>query len=148
MRKFRTPNSKQKKFVEEYFINGKSGVDAAIAAGYTNKRNIASNIAKRLLKQASVQRYVDEIRLKANTPVDMFAWKLEKLVNIVNANMPPDGDNRAAIAAIAELNKMEGHYAPTKSVRLDLKQNLDMKRMLEISRKIEASNITPAYFAG
>ena len=147
MRRFRTPNPKQKKFVGEYFINGKSGVDAVIAAGYTSKRNIASNVAKRLLKQASVQRYIDEIRLIANIP-DMFVWKLEKLASIVNANMPPDGDCRVAIAAIVELNKMEGHYAPTKSVRLDLKQNLDMKRMLEISRKIEASNITPAYFAG
>ncbi len=63
-----------------------------------------------------------------------FTWKMERLVEIVqnlmeNVSVSPLNPLSAAavIKAIAEMNKMQGHYAPDKT----LNANLNMKMPLE-----------------
>jgi len=186
-------NEQQKKFIEEYFVNGKSTAQAAMAAGYADNERVGRSVGSRVLRCKSVKQYMvkcgikvetpktnrahlryvskkmeyeaeakkedlekqvkeaekerEEIRQRENKLVNMFEWKVERLKQIVDESLgAPDIGNISndeikkqygpAIAAIAELNKMQGHYSPVKSVNIDLRADADMLKLKELSNKL------------
>lgn len=89
---------------------GMTATDAYSAAGYKGDRTAAS----RLSTNVNITRRVDEIR---NRVAEKAEWSAAdrllslKAIHDASAN----DDRRTAIAAIAEANKMQGSYAPSKS---------------------------------
>lgn len=116
------------------------------------------NYTKKMAEEADKLHLEEERQViaNANKLVDMFTWKTEKLKQIIEVNVPGQQTNTvdyndngqvvqqnsgrynygAAIAAISELNKMQGHYAATKTVNVDLKVDADMRKLKELSDKL------------
>lgn len=99
---------KQQRFVEEY-ARGKSGTDAALAAGYSIKRPDVS--AAHLLKLPAVAAAVAAIRKQNSerTGVDV-AWITERLVQVVNRGFEID-DLPAVNGALKMLGQNAGMFA-------------------------------------
>jgi len=105
-------NTQWEKFCLAIFT-GKSGQDAAIEAGYSVKA--ARQIASRLLTKANIVARIQEIQTKAASKKIMDAIeRKERLTEIARETLEGKfGINRQGnLQAIAELNKMEGEYAP------------------------------------
>ncbi|CAD0211199.1 hypothetical protein AGRHK599_LOCUS1224 [Rhizobium rhizogenes] len=89
---------------------GMSSTDSYSAAGYKGDRTAAS----RLSTNVNITRRVDEIKNRVAEKAEWSAAdRLMSLKAIHNASTKDD--RRTAIAAIAEANKMQGSYAPTKT---------------------------------
>jgi len=104
---------KQEKFCVNYFESG-NATKAAIIAGYSSKtaRFIA---AENLTKPLIIERLNELQKAVASQKILSVVERKEKLSEIANTAIKSDmvtPDN--AIRAIAELNKMEGDYAPSK----------------------------------
>lgn len=129
--KFKTVNGgvekaikKRRQFALEYMSRGGatvegSGPAAAIACGYSEKS--AHVTSSRLLKDKRVQDFIRSHAQKVEKAAGAsYEWKVLKLKEIVDLCMTgiQERDNffksTEVIAAIAELNKMAGDYAPTK----------------------------------
>jgi phage terminase small subunit len=126
--------------VMNYLKNGYNITKAARDAGYLkhphkrgydvlHKPNVAKFINKR------INEIEDELKMGVK-------WNIQKLKRIADLAVPdneklPAGSKRdymAAIAAIAELNKMGGHYAPTKTINASLNSDVsngDFESLLE-----------------
>ena len=104
---------RQQIFVEHYLSNGGHGRNAALSAGYAEK--YAYNAASRLLKNPAVKAAI-EAQQQATFAVLKITRedKLKKLWAIAEESYEV-GKFKPAIAAIAELNKMQGDYAPVKT---------------------------------
>jgi hypothetical protein len=64
-----------------------------------------------------------------------LAWKLDKLRYLVETNV--DTDKEIALKALAELNKMQGHYAPEKSLSIHAVTTLDNLAKAKLEYKDE-----------
>jgi hypothetical protein len=76
--------------------------------------------------------------------LEMRNYKIKKLLDIIercgngeniydqNGELNTIYDNRSIIAAISELNKMSGDYAPTKTESVNLNLDVDVKRVEEL----------------
>jgi hypothetical protein len=71
-----------------------------------------------------------------------YGWKIHKLVNLINICTPDctditkdDINANATISAIAELNKMQGHYAAEKSINTNLNIDADFQKVRELVEK-------------
>lgn len=129
---------------------------AVIGNSLAKSQNVLRHVAKIAAVNpltAQAQHEVLAAKFANHSPAlnlqESFEWKIGKLVKIINLNVPDDENNissdpgsvkryqfGAALGAIAELNKMQGHYAPSKSVNLDIKADADIKKMLELSNKL------------
>lgn len=121
---------RQQKFCEEYLTNGRVLKDAAVSAGYAP--GSAALTGHKLLKTQAVHNYLTERVKKSNDDLQIgFDYKLAKLKKIVDLAIPDEADTilqispRSGIAAIAELNKMQGHYSAEKVVAATLSVNAD-----------------------
>lgn len=113
-------NEKQKRFCEEY-VTDTNGTQAAIRAGYSEKT--AYSIGFDLLKKPEIKEVIKNHREMTTEKTQItFEWKLDKLRNVVDVTSamvqdrlgnPKMSDAKTLIAALAELNKMQGHYAPS-----------------------------------
>lgn len=124
MQKLKNLSDKHRRFCEEYIIDF-NGAKAAVRAGYSKKT--ANRTAYRFLKDELIAQEVDRLKKKFNEALEermeiTIEWKMEKLKAIIDDAMHKMEDNnglikptdlKAAISAIAELNKMQGSYAPT-----------------------------------
>ena len=124
-----TLSIKELNFINHYLHNSFNAKDAAASAGYS--ASYGSTLLKNLMKKPSAQKMLMCESLKEEDRVKWdFDEKLGKLKQIVDVSMPNDAlsieDVRPsyAISAIAEANKMQGHYAPEKSVNLNLSGDL------------------------
>ncbi len=123
-RKEMTPQ--QRKFVDAYLLCG-CVKSAAIEAGYSP--DTATFAGSRVLKKKWVKLYMDNQvkKIEEKFGID-FDWKVGKLKQCVELGMPAVEEVKflsleekallkpaVAISAIAELNKMQGDYAPVKS---------------------------------
>ncbi|MFH1031337.1 MAG: terminase small subunit [Chloroflexota bacterium] len=98
-------NNQWEKFCLATF-NGKNCTEAAKEAGYSPKT--AYSIGSRLLKKVEIATRVKELHEKAASPKIMsVTQRKERLTEIAASGKEP-------VRAIAELNKMEGEYAPQK----------------------------------
>ncbi|WP_218813990.1 hypothetical protein [Rickettsiella endosymbiont of Dermanyssus gallinae] len=76
-----------------------------------------------------------------NTVTVNHAWKLEKLKQIVDTFLPAGSDFleakdvNSAIQAIAEMNKMQGHYAAEKHMNLNVAVDTDIEQLEKLIEK-------------
>lgn len=117
---------REKVFCQLYLQNGRVGAPAAKEAGYSGNGAMA---AMRLLRKPQVQeflaKYEKTVEKKAEKELEVTVeWKMSKLKQCVEACLrddPETGEQKlysapGFIGAISELNKMQGHYAPEKSI--------------------------------
>lgn len=106
-------NVRQERFCE-FVAAGESQTDAYLKAGFKVSKSVARRNAARLLTNADVQNRVSELR-KPQTKAALLTRdrKRELLRQIAeDTSRPPD----ARIRAIAEDNKMAGHYEPDQHI--------------------------------
>ncbi|KEA07133.1 terminase small subunit [Rhizobium rhizogenes] len=102
-------NARHEKFAQAV-AKGKSATEAYEEAGYKPDRKNAA----RLTTNDDIRRRVDEIKSRVAEKAEWTAAdRLISLKSIHDASLSED--RRTAIAAIAEANKMQGSYAPTKN---------------------------------
>lgn len=142
--KFKTSNGQIEKrmkknriFALAYLSNGGNAADAAIQAGYSAKTAVVAGC--RLLKDSRVQSYMAKHVEKTEQAVGAtFEWKVKTLMDVVEKCMRGEEDkeglfkHQGVVAAIAELNKMMGDYAPTKTES----KNLTIEAPIEEVQKI------------
>lgn len=108
---------KHVQFCEEYLSNGQDGSKAAVTLGYS--KSSAPTTAKRMLNNQLVRDYLN-VRTKKIEKVTQASldWKIGKLCDIVKNTDLGTVTVRDGLAAIQELNKMQGHYAPEQHVNI------------------------------
>lgn len=100
-------NAKHEAFAQA-LAKGKTATEAMAEAGYSDPRN-----SSRLTKNDEIARRVDEIKNRVAEKAEWTAAdRLMALKTIYDA--AATDDRRTAISAIAEANKMQGSYAPSK----------------------------------
>ena len=107
-------NQRQRRFIDAYIDTG-IGAEAYRQAGYNDGgADSVSTCAARLLRNAPVaQALVQRQQQIESASLLSLQEKLRVLGEIALANQTTDP--MVAIRAIAELNRMEGHYAPTRT---------------------------------
>ena len=118
---------KQRQFVDEYIRNGGNGTQAAISAGYSE--HSAHAIACETLKKPYVKEAIEQRRADLNAMSKVSVeWRMEMLQKAAELGldvfMDKDGNARpnsisGSVSAIAEINKMTGAHAPTKTAETD-----------------------------
>ena len=89
----------------EHIAAGKSGVEAARLAGYKGTEASLANQASRLMRNDDVRQAIAKVAEKASTKRVLTAQeRRERLTELADADAEP----RDAIAAIKELNAMDG----------------------------------------
>lgn len=117
---------KQQLFCQHYLSNGGNATQAIIDAGYNVENRIVAtavgteNLAKPLIKKYLGPRMKEAVE-KAGVGLN---WRLDMLKNVAEKSASASGkddkgnalfDGATAIKAVAEMNKMDGSYAPTNS---------------------------------
>jgi phage terminase small subunit len=142
--KFKTSNGQVEKrmkrnriFALEYLSNGGDAKEAAIKAGYSAKT--AHVAGSRLLKDQRVQEFMKKHVEKTEQAAGAtFEWKVKTLMDVVDKCMRGEEDkeglfkHQGVIAAIAELNKMMGDYAPAKTESKNLNVNAEIEDVQRI----------------
>jgi len=130
-------SEEQKLFCDNYLVTNDVG-KASIAAGYNSPNYL-------ILSNQAAKAYLKEKRRQLNKAIGLdFWWKAKRLATIVTSVIgnPDDPDTvdlqhaNVAINAIAELNKMQGHYAPDKSIVVNLEQDEQLKLVNEMTLKL------------
>ena len=136
---------KQQRFVEEYIQNGANATQASKTAGYAgNPVTLASvgseNLRKPQIRQAIAQRQASLRRKVVGKTQERLQslWQIvldgtemmdvthHKTGEVIYRKMV---DPKAAISAIAEMNKMTGDHAPH---RAEVNQRVTFERTLEV----------------
>lgn len=143
MSKLYNPLTKmQVSFCQNYIANGFNAYKAAIEAGYSHdkaRKGVTQFLQKPEIKNAiqeASQASKISIVEKLGITFDWRAGKLRQIIeSIVSDTEVRQQYAKTAIAAIAELNKMTGDYAPDKSLRL----NVDMtkERLKDVKKAYE-----------
>jgi hypothetical protein len=133
---------KQSLFVSTLLETGDYG-KAATASGYRGIRNYYS-LPPRLKKE--IDKLTNKAMEKSMTDLE---WKIKKLKRIADVAMPDSFNNlddfekklinpNASISAVAELNKMQGDYAPVKTETTNVlvdAQNEEIDSLIEEAKK-------------
>ena len=126
----KTPNDRQQRFVDEYLANGGNAAQAALSAGYSE--SYARKRSKELLANVGISDAIKAGQSEIKKDLGITAeWKRDQLKKIIESCSGvieiPKGkgddaalvktmvDPKAAISAIAELNKMDGDLAAIKT---------------------------------
>lgn len=94
---------------------------AAKEVGYSS-----SSDGTRLLKNPEIKKYIKKRVKKSEKDLQVtFDWKIQKLRDVVlNANLD-DITPSHFLTAIAELNKMQGHYSPERHENVNANITVD-----------------------
>ena len=130
--------SKQYDFAMNYIKNGFNAYQAALSAGYTEaySRTGSPNLVQNQSIQRLIKKEVTSLEDRIGITIE---WKAKKLQRIIDSIVPSEGEIdkpylKDAIRALSELNKMSGHYAPTKNVLL----NVDTaNRLIDVKKAYE-----------
>lgn len=116
-------NEKQKRFVQEYVVNGFNARQAALSAGYTEKTaNIESH---RMVNNANLKPAIERGMAMSNHILEQeigltvrrkAVWLVQLIEDVLNPDNPKRDYYKDAIKAIDQLNKMQGHHMPTRSL--------------------------------
>ncbi|WP_062260375.1 terminase small subunit [Endozoicomonas arenosclerae] len=123
-------SGRQQRFVDEYLANGGKAYPAALAAGYSEK--YAKAQSHKLLDNVGIAEAIKASQSELKKELGITAeWKRDQLKNIIESCTKTISitkgkgeeatiintmdDPKAAIAAIAELNKMDGDLAAIKT---------------------------------
>lgn len=114
---------KQRLFCEHYIANDGNGTKAAIAAGYSE--DTAKEMACENLTKPHIKKYIKD---KMSNTFERLGvgidWRVNSLKKVYDACLEgradKDGcvDAKGAVSTIAEMNKMDGTYAPEKHAML------------------------------
>lgn len=130
---------KQMAFCEEYIKNGKSGVDAYMAAYDSQSRRAATIEASRLLDNPEIEKYMEKLRKPIEKAVkrkmiNEREYKKNLIQERINECVARGDD--AAIARYLEIwNKMDGEYV---NINKDITdhdteiKNLDTATLLQL----------------
>ena len=102
----KTLTTKQEKFCINYFQSGNL-TDAAIKAGYS--KHTAVVIGSQNLTKAKIIERITALRERAASSKIMNVIERKEVLTLIGRF-----GGKTSIAAIAELNKMDGSYAPVK----------------------------------
>lgn len=115
--------SRQYEFVKHYIKNGFNAKQACLSAGYSE--GTSNTMGSKLLNNPVIKAMLGRSLERAEDKLLItFEYKLSKLKRIIDQYVPDEGDigsheqANVVIRAIAELNKMNGDYAPDKQLRL------------------------------
>ncbi len=114
---------RQRTFCEQYALSGDT-VKAARLAGYKSPRRNAHLLLKRKSMRNEIERLIDKFEAEGIT----FEWKLRKLKQAVELSITETDIKSSGITAIAELNKMQGHYSADKVVTAHIQIDADIER--------------------
>ena len=133
-------NPRQQRFLWLYLKLGNAS-EALRQAGY--KTRYPDRYGAELLAKPFIQEELGKTReiltkeLKATVE-----WKREKLIRVIAEYIPTDTNTplnplqaRIAIAAMNELNHMDGTYAPSKAVNLNVSSTIDLLKDARIQYK-------------
>lgn len=130
---------KQKAFVTEYLKNGLNGAQAILDAGYDTDRINAATAAYGQLKKPAVRAALDQELARLENELGItLDYKAQKLKTIVDRAIPDEpyfgaGEHyKTGISAIAELNKMQGHYAPNKNVNVNVNAEGSLEQLRDV----------------
>ena len=137
-------NYKQKLFLDAYVKNGfENATNCAILAGYSEKT--ARSMASAIIRSENGKKYLDfkkEQLIEKYIPDITVEWKLKRLKRLIELCIPPTAiykehvDGRTAIAAIAELNKMQGHYAPERSLNANINADVHLQELNKVTSEL------------
>lgn len=136
--------AKQEAFVRHYLANGGNGVDAARQAGYKGSVSVLNSAARGNLQKPSIVKFItaEREKLKKKTGATAEAkrellWSIAKTCSNRSEDEAKLVDPKAAINAIAELNKMDGDLA---AIKTDNKTSLSFEDLSdeELSRRLES----------
>lgn len=92
----------------EHIAAGKTGAEAARLAGFTGSVQALSNAAARCMKNDEVRRWIDQAVTKASTKRILTATERRELLTRFAEASDEPVDIRDRIAALKELNAMDG----------------------------------------
>lgn len=125
---------KQAQFCKTLAITPNHPTEAAIKAGYAP--SIAKTTACQLIRNPKILAHIKTLTIPTENKLkENYDWKLEKLRQIVTSFIPREASNleskevAVAIHAIAEMNKMQGHYAAEKQMNLHVNVDNDMAQL-------------------
>lgn len=136
---------KETKFVFNYLTNGENASKAMIDAGYKESSAYKNSWAK--INEPKIKNEIERMRPKIMEQMEKLAteevlvtvqWKMEMLKETAercrNGDASKEGLLHPAgiIAAIAELNKMQGHYSPERTITTNMNVDLDKQRVDEL----------------
>jgi phage terminase small subunit len=110
---------KQRLFCKAYLANGFNATQAALTAGYSE--DSAQAIGSENLSKPLVKQFIDKRIKTMEEKLDITAeWKMKVLKDCIDGCMNGEASEKkihpsGVVSAVAELNKMQGHYAPEKS---------------------------------
>ena len=130
---------KQYNFCSSYIKNGFNAYQAAIEAGYSH--HYANTKAPMLLKLEPIKERIEKAYQVAEDKLGIsWQWKLKKLKRVIEAYIPDDPEanlntfeTTVGLKALAELNKMQGDYAPDK--RISMTVDATQGRLLEARKQ-------------
>lgn len=142
---------KERLFCKHYLINDFVGTTAAIKAGFSEKW--AKFTAYKLLNKPRIKKYIAEQLKRVERKLDIkfeqkieLLWKtaqrcygltddeVERIKNGSDIKMVFNFEPESLIKAVAELNKMQGHYADIKKPEESLE---DVEKLKEEIKKHE-----------
>jgi phage terminase small subunit len=132
MRKPLTPM--QYSFCNEYIKNGFNAYQAALHAGYSESyanTQMGALMNKPVIKDRLIKAYKKMENAQIDKLAITFTDKANILLRIIYDVIPKDGSEpkrayyKDAIKAMAELNKMQGDYAPEKRMNMTVNATLD-----------------------
>ena len=138
----RSLTAKQYAFVREYMDTDGNIRQAALNAGYSVKYAAAqgAQLMRNPVVKKEIDNYIKTIERKHEIT---FEWKINKLKNIIElcadkkATSHKDINPTAAIAAISELNKMQGHYSAEKHVNTNINIDTDLDAAKEYIEELQ-----------
>ena len=145
VRQYRPRNltEQQLKFCEVYLAENNLSL-AAKAAGYKSP----DRSAQMLMKCKRIQEYLNKRQSQFVRVPITFEYKISKLANIIETAIPDDLKDRTSdtmpvlgvsigLQAIAEANKMQGHYAPDKVQSVNINASIEDIRNVRNEYKSE-----------
>lgn len=107
---------KQRLFCKAYLENGYNATQAAITAGYSE--HTARSIATENMAKPAIKQYIDKVMQETEKKLDITReWKMKMLKETAEASFNGQTSEKGlvnpngVVSCIAELNKMQGHYA-------------------------------------
>ena len=132
---------KQREFCTNYVGNGLNIYKAALEAGYSHKYSRV--LAPKLLDHPLIKERITKAFNNAEERLTLtWEWKLKKLKRVIDTYIPDDSSQeliqsnvKVGLIALAELNNMQGDYAPVK--RLSMTVDATKNKLEEVRRIYE-----------
>jgi phage terminase small subunit len=134
--------AKQQLYCYNYIGNGFKIIEAAISAGYSAVSARAMGTA--LMKNPKVIAFIEALKKEAGLKSMVgYEEKIGKLWKITTLAVPEEAesileiDAKAAVSAISELNKMQGHHAAEKYIVANPETEQEIERAHEKMEKLK-----------